>query len=281
MERRLEFIEFRLFWDGHVNRSDLIRVFGISAQQASADINRYGALAPQNLIYDKSAKSYVRGAKFSALFAELDAARYLAQVHSVASGIVDPVQSWIHNLPSFDAAPAPARGIKPKVLRAVIAAIRRTEAIQVRYQSLSRPDPIWRWIAPHAIGFDGFRWHARAFCDIDKTFKDFLLSRMIDVRAGRPATSSSCSDSDWNEVLVLKIAPHPDLSDGQKKVIAQDYGMKSGIAEIKVRRAFLYYTLRRLGLDTDPTARRPQDQQIVLINPNAPEIAAVLGLGAH
>jgi len=33
-----------------------------------------------------------------------------------------------------------------------------------------------------------------------------------------------------------------------------------------VRKALLYYALRRLGLDTDPSARRPQDQQIVLLN---------------
>ncbi|HMQ93243.1 MAG TPA: WYL domain-containing protein, partial [Amaricoccus sp.] len=40
-------------------------------------------------------------------------------------------------------------------------------------------------------------------------------------------------------------------------------------AKIKVRRALLYYALRRLGLDTDPAARRPQDQQIVLLNRQA------------
>jgi len=28
----------------------------------------------------------------------------------------------------------------------------------------------------------------------------------------------------------------------------------------------LFYALKRLGLDTDPAARRPQDQQIVLLN---------------
>ncbi|PKP79134.1 MAG: hypothetical protein CVT81_00120 [Alphaproteobacteria bacterium HGW-Alphaproteobacteria-3] len=49
-------------------------------------------------------------------------------------------------------------------------------------------------------------------------------------------------------------------------VIALDYGMKGGKAEIKVRRALLYYALRRLGLDTDPAARKPKDQQIVLLN---------------
>lgn len=45
--------------------------------------------------------------------------------------------------------------------------------------------------------------------------------------------------------------------------------MRSGKAKIKVRRALLYYALKRLGLDTDPAARAPQDQQIVLLNRKA------------
>ena len=73
----------------------------------------------------------------------------------------------------------------------------------------------------------------------------------------------------WNEELTLKIGPHPDLSDAQKKVIALDYGMRGGRAEIRVRKALLYYALKRLGLDTDPSARRPQDQQIILLNSDA------------
>jgi hypothetical protein len=45
-----------------------------------------------------------------------------------------------------------------------------------------------------------------------------------------------------------------------------DYGMEAGHAQIVVRRALLFYALKRLGLDTDPAARKPQDQQIVLLN---------------
>jgi hypothetical protein len=52
-------------------------------------------------------------------------------------------------------------------------------------------------------------------------------------------------------------------------MIALDYGMRGGKAKIKVRRALLYYALRRLGLDTDPAAKSPQDQQIVLLNRDA------------
>jgi hypothetical protein len=51
-------------------------------------------------------------------------------------------------------------------------------------------------------------------------------------------------------------------------VIELDYGMENGSVTIPVRRALLYYALKRLGLDTDPSARKPQDQQIVLLNKN-------------
>ena len=49
-------------------------------------------------------------------------------------------------------------------------------------------------------------------------------------------------------------------------VIGLDYGMRGGKAKIPVRKALLYYALKRLGLDAERTARRPQDQKIVLLN---------------
>ena len=266
VERRLEFIEFRLFWEGHVNRSDLIEAFGISVQQASTDLNRYQGLAAANMLYDKSAKAYVRGEVFKPLFLKPDAGRYLSQLRSVAEGILDKTEAWIGQFPTFDTAAAPARAVTAAALRSMVASIRRSEAIEIKYQSLSRIEPMWRWVAPHAIGFDGFRWHARAFCEIDLTFKDFVLSRILNTRETRASVRSPEADADWQTHVVLRIGPHPDLTETQKKVVGLDYGMRDGQAEISVRRALLYYTLKRLGLDTDPSARRPQDQQIVLLN---------------
>lgn len=266
VERRLEFIEFRLFWEGHVNRGDLMEAFGVSVNQASTDLNRYIGMAPDNMIYDKSARTYIRGSGFQPQFLKPDSSRYLSQLRNVADGILDRAESWIGQFPSYDAAPTPARGVNAKTLRSVIAAIRRSEAIEIKYQSLSRPEPRWRWIAPHAIGFDGFRWHTRAFCLTDQSFKDFLLSRIIETRGTKPSEAVPEADADWNEQVTLEIGPHPELSDTQQKVIALDYGMRGEKAKIPVRKALLYYALKRLGLDTDPAGRRPQDQQIVLIN---------------
>lgn len=266
VEQRLEFIEFRLFWDGHVNRSDLMEQFGLSVNQSSSDLNRYIGFAPDNMVYDKSVRSYVRGPAFKPQFLEPDASRYLAQLRSVAEDILDCEDSWIADLPPFASAPTPVRGVNAVTLRSVVGAIRRSEAIELKYQSLSSPEPSWRWIAPHAIAFDGFRWHTRAFCLTDNFFKDFLLTRVLEIRAVRESQVTSTDDEDWNSEVTLEIVPHPALSETQAKVIALDYGMRGGKAKIKVRRALLNYALRRLGLDTDPAARRPQDQQIVLLN---------------
>lgn len=267
--QRLEFIEFRLFWEGHVNRSDLMEQFGLSVNQASADLNRYIGLAPDNMVYDKSARTYVRGPEYAAQFLKPDASRYLAKLRSLADGLMDSDDAWIAELPAYDAAPTPARGVNPVTLRSVVSAIRRSEAIEIKYQSLSRPEPSWRWIAPHAIGFDGFRWHTRAFCKTDEAFKDFLLSRILQTRSVEVSAATDAADADWREHVTLEIGPHPELSEKQQKVIALDYGMRGGRAKIRVRRALLYYALKRLGLDTDPSARKPQDQQIVLLNRKA------------
>jgi len=281
VERRLEFIEFRLFWEGGVNRADIIEMFDVSVPQASKDLTLYQERAPNNAIYDKSAKRYVAGDQFQPRFLKPDPAEYLNQLRSVSDGILDRSHAWIGQFPSYDAAPTPVRGVNAETLRSVAAAIRQSEAVEVRYQSLSRPEPRWRWVAPHAIAFDGFRWHTRAYCETETGFRDFLLSRILETRGRRPSSVNSDADTDWHEYVTLEIGPHPELSETQRKVIALDYGMRGERAKIPVRKALLYYALKRLGLDTDPAARRPQDQQIVLLSQepklNALGISAVEG----
>jgi len=265
-ERRNAFIEFRVFWHGRINRADLIETFGISLQQASLDLAGYADQWKRNLIYDKSQRAYVRGRNFQPNFITPSAEDYLAQLRAVDQGLVSREQSWISAFPGYSATPTPARGVKAEVLREVLSAIHAPAALHVTYQSMSRPEPSARWIEPHALAFDGFRWHARAFCQNDRVFKDFLLSRIVDIGKQGLATADLQTDADWHNEVVLKIGPHPDLSPTQRRAIEMDYGMDDGRAQISVRQALLFYSLKRLGLDTDSAARLPQDQQIILLN---------------
>lgn len=58
VEQRLRFIDFLLAQYGTINRSALVDYYGISIPQASADIQEYVSLAPDNIRYDLSAKLY-------------------------------------------------------------------------------------------------------------------------------------------------------------------------------------------------------------------------------
>ena len=266
VEQRYEFIEFRVYWQGRINRGDLMEAFGISQQQASKDLTNYIEGRKTNLVYDKRLRTYLRGKNFKPRFLEPEASKYFAQLQAVEHGLIDVAHSWISQFPAYGATPTPARGVAAETLRDVLAAIREPAALEVTYQSMSRPEPTARWIEPHAIAFDGFRWHVRAFCQNDNVFKDFLLSRIAEVGGQGPVTSEPSADEAWHTEVMLEIGPHPELSDNQRRAIEMDYGMEEGRASISVRRALLFYALKRLGLDTDPAARRPQDQQIILLN---------------
>ena len=183
VERRLEFIEFRLFWEGGVNRSDITDMFDVSVPQASKDLTLYQERAPHNALYDKSAKRYVASEQFEPHFLKPDPDGYLSRLRSVAEGLIDLSDSWITEFPDTDIALTPRRDIDSAVLRTVLSAVRDNRSIDVHYQSMSkdRPDPIWRRITPHAFGYDGFRWHVRAYCHVTDKFKDFLLPRILGV----------------------------------------------------------------------------------------------------
>ncbi len=271
VEKRLEFIEFRLYFEGRMNRGDLMKIFGVSVNQASTDLNRYLKLAPENMVYDKSARSYLRSEVFRPLFLKLDADIYLNQLRAISEGVLAKADAWLMDYPKFNAAPAPTRIVAPETLQFVLEALRQELTIEVRYQSLSTPTPEWRWISPHAIGFDGFRWHIRAFCDRDESYKDFLLARVVETREIRERKCDPETDRDWHEHVALDIGPHPGLSESQQRVISLDYGMQDGRVTLRVRRAFLFYTMKRLGLDRDPVTREPANQHIVLLNRDAIE----------
>jgi len=69
VEQRLRFIDFLLHQYGTLNRSAGMDYFGISSPQASRDIQDYIALAPENISYDKNAKTYQRGVNFKRVWA--------------------------------------------------------------------------------------------------------------------------------------------------------------------------------------------------------------------
>ncbi len=212
-EQRLEFIEFRLFWEGGVNRSDITNYFGVSVPQASNDLSQYKELAGDNIRYDASEKRYLPTASFRPRFMKPSADRYLSQLKAVADGVVARDETLIERFPSIDSMPIPGRRIEPAILKALLAAIRSNHSVEIHYQSMnpSRPTAIWRRITPHAFAHDGLRWHTRAFCHVEKKFKDFIISRCRSIRSEAEPGARPSDDQHWNAFFEIILKPNRRL----------------------------------------------------------------------
>lgn len=262
--QRLQFIEFRLLWEGHVNRSDLIEAFNISVPQSTLDFREYMERAPGNMDYDKRRRHYFPMPTFKPAFISNSAEGYLSQL--VALGISGEEQSHpglIGATPPFDVLPSLERRVDRETLQQLLKAIRENLSIEIHYQSLSTETPSWRRISPHALATDGLRWHIRAFCHSKGDFRDFVLGRIMAVRGEQLSEVSAATDTEWNEHVKVVIAPNPDLTPDQKKIIERDYAMRRGKAEIFVRRALLFYLKRRLGVE-EANPKMPAAQQVVI-----------------
>jgi predicted DNA-binding transcriptional regulator YafY len=263
--RRLEFIDFRLCWEGRVNRSDLMDFFGVSVPQASLDLAKYLELAPQNIVYDRTEKAYVATEQFAPVIASKHAESFLNQALAVQMGFLEPNSSFIAPTTPVDAVRDPSRTVDATTLRTTLSAIRQKSTLGIEYQSMSRPIPSVRLISPHAIAYDGFRWHIRGYCHEDEAFRDFLFARILDCRLVSGTYVGSSSDVEWNSEIEVIIAPHPELTEAQRRAIELDFGMSEGQLVLKTRTALLFYLLRHLGL-LPRASNAAVSQQVILAN---------------
>jgi predicted DNA-binding transcriptional regulator YafY len=144
-------------------------------------------------------------------------------------------------------APDIARHVDPDLLRVILTAIRNRQAVDMRYQSLTSSR--WRAVAPHALAFDGYRWHLRAWCCEREDFRDFVLSRIGELGQLRPASYDPADDIEWNTKTTLRLCPHPGLDEEQRQAILRDYDMSNGCRQIEIRLSMAYYFIMRMNLD--------------------------------
>ncbi|MGL3710481.1 WYL domain-containing protein [Leptospirillum ferriphilum] len=256
-DRRLEFIEFRLLWEGKINRSELVDFFGISIQQASLDFAKYLALARGNMEYDRSEKVYRATSCFEPRFQAPDTQAFLNQLANLTTGTLPLSLSFIGSRPPCDIVTLPTRRVRTDVLLAVLWAIRDHSEIEVTYQSMRRPSATKRWIAPHSLAFDGARWHMRSWCHDSSMFRDFVLTRVQEIHARRPSEIDGSKDTDWHTYVLVVIEPRPDLTVGQRDSVMTDFGMQNGKLVKTIRRALVQYFVRHLQIDGPSATGQP------------------------
>ena len=264
---RYRYIELIALWEGRLTTKHLCQTFQIGRQQASKDINAYNKLiAPNNLLYDRSLKGYVPAANFAPKVTAGVLEEYLA----LATDYYDPLNILnslkIQNCPLEDIR-WPVRNVDPALIRSLVEAIKSTQRMEVDYVSVQQPDREGRIIAPHAMVFTGERWHMRAWCEKNRDYRDFVLSRFRGTpELLGPSKNLVEDDLAWQTKVAMEILPNPDLTLAQQSVVAEDYGMLKGKMNITIRAQLIPYALNLLRITINPEAENPLSNQLVLGN---------------
>ena len=264
---RYRLIETIVWWEGRLTTGHLIQSFGISRQQASKDINTYiNEHAPKNLTYDKYLKGYVPTKQFNPLFIDDSASAYLHllnQNHERAPHIEGLAVAYAHT----EVLQVPDRSIRPEILRPLLKACRLGLRLETEYVSLANPTPETRLIAPHTLVYTGMRWHVRGYCEKNREYRDFVLSRL----RGEPALIDTSefsreADTGWNTLVDVLIEADQRLNPEQRNIIEVDYGMLDGKLIVPSRGALVQYVLQRFQIDANKVQSKPSAQQIVVSN---------------
>lgn len=240
-QERLRAVERALWWRGWVGRPDLAGVFGISAAQASSDLQKYQELNPGAMVYQMSRKRYEGTEAMACVLhvprLEEGMAAFLGQ-----GGMGAVAGAPVADGPRVAAVRTPRREVPMEVERRVFLAVIQGKKLRVKYHSLSSGRAAWRWLSPHAFGHDGLRWHARAWCHESGAHRDFVLGRMSGAEWPVDGDEAPPRDEEWVTLEELCFRINDSLSEEQQAALRLDYGTgSSGLLKLTCRRAMRQY----------------------------------------
>jgi hypothetical protein len=249
---RLRRVEVLLWWRGWVGRGDLTEGFGISAAQASGDLQRYGELNPGAMVYHTSRKRYEGTPGMVCVLHEPSFEEAVQGILGATGGMVRPVGGASGRVA---VCVPPLRRAAAVVERRVFVALAQGRRVRVRYGSVSGGNGRWREFAPQALGHDGLRWHVRAWCMEHEDFRDFVLSRIDEADWPGGEFSPPVADEAWEREATLVFEANRELEEDARRAIELDYGMKDGRLELRVREAMVEYCLAQLRIPETAGAR--------------------------
>lgn len=254
--QRLQYIESVVCWEGSVRRQHVAKVFGVTPNHITTDFRRYKQFCSGNIRYDEGARIYRPGRNFRPRISSGSAEEYLMLLRAYAetrSAAVLPVIGS-SELPA-EALPTPPFRMDRDLLRRITLAVSEGRGLEVLYQSLREPDPKVRTIWPHTMIYAGSRWHLRAYDSKREDFRDFVLQRLTSVTAKRELSPvAPAKDAGWTTQVTVEIIPNPGLTEPQKEVIANEYGMtrqgKRWTWSVKLRQCMVRYFIVLNRLDS-------------------------------
>ncbi|MCG9655164.1 WYL domain-containing protein [Vibrio vulnificus] len=249
---RLAFIDFKVRYEGAINRGDIAREFGVSDTIASKDISLYKEITNgQNLLPTRTNTINVEG--YSPL---IDIKAHNA-LDMIFEGFCRNKLNDVH--PSNYKRACYTADLPQENVSIITRAIHRKKRVLCSYVSANSDKRKLRKLEPVGAYYDGLNWIFRALdlSDENKTiYKSFHFSRVIEVvETTENALASVESDAKWNSIIPMQLQLHPTLSEIQKEGYRKDFGMEEGQNEMLLTPTLVesWSIIERWGIDTNIT----------------------------
>lgn len=251
-DQRVRILETILKWERQIENSRLRSIFGLTTVQASR------MLAEFRQFYEDKLENYIgetvyrlapkaKGLNDSTLD---DYAQIVMATDSLSRTIMHDGRL---DLSRND----------PVVFAAIRKAALTGQGVVIRYASMTNPEPADRLVFPHAIVHAGRRWHARAWCEAKKSFRDFAIGRIYQAalveEKGRYLREE---DEQWNTMVSVKLSPHRQLSAAQQRLISDENLAGEMQMTIELRQCLASYVIQDLRATMYPEKELPPAFQL-------------------
>lgn len=256
---RLRAVEVRLWWRGYVGGKELMEVFGISAAQATSDLQKYFELNEGSCFYSTKRKRYEAVQEMRCVMHDPILEEGLSLVLGEMVGDCwQRERVWSGGKPGkLGVVKLPLRKGEMRVERVMVLAAGRQGKVRVKYVSVKSGKSRWREMIPRTFGWDGRRWHARAYCLENQDWRDFVLGRIAEAEwpEGKKEVPA---DEAWDQWGVLRLRINPELDVVRRRGLRMDYGLESDLLEIRVREAMKPYLLAEMFLEDESEVDAPR-----------------------
>lgn len=263
-------IEVVAYWEGRVTSQHLKRAFGITSRTTSSGVFKaYNQMIPGNLEYCARKKGYIPCNSFAPRYSQRDLGEYLFLMTTHPD--LNPSFAGLNSLPAAtESLSLPHRAVHPDVVRQVVLATEKRLRLEVTYHSHSSPEGEERIIAPSVLVYSGLRWHMRAWCEKNRDFRDFVLTRIApgaEIVGSAFPKAHPRNDEKWQRHINLIVGPNPGLTPGQQRMVAMDYRMDdSQELRIPVRCALVHYLMLSLNIFLNNVNFKPSEQPLIVLN---------------
>lgn len=261
--QRLHLMELLLRWEGQIGNARLRQMLGLSSIRASQWLREFREYQPNWTQWNSISRSFNATPEFYRDKHEDDSgslAKYLSLVGLPATTDSESQHVVVAAFPDITTP-------NPYIFAVLSSASRMGRAVEVTYRSMRDPAPHKRIISPHSIIRAGRRWHVRAYCELNKQFRDYTLGRIShSVLLDQPAGSLIGDDKDWATEVPVRLIAHPGLSQEQQAVICFEYFKDTSSRTTTCRVPLVNYYIQDVRAAIDIETQRPPEYQLAIGN---------------